>query len=385
VRATGHNAPRQVTTHREGPADGKSEQRNRGKPRAVSSKTPISFDRSERPCCYVHMAIYVARRKTLMKEGIRPERLKRFQRINRGIYAEQSATDTDPEDDDSDWRAKLQTRWIQSGTDSLVGLRSAARLHQLDGFATNAAIDTIVANAHHARTKGVHRSRTLRPEDVRYVDGFPVTSIARTLLDLGRVARTNELEFAVESALRGSNPAKPHVWNQELLADLWRRVERVHPNTGARGLRTVLMRRPPHCRPTGSYAETSFLQALRELGLGELGRQVDVRFISPNGEIVNCYVADFGFEERLFLVEVNGAASRGGATMTQADTLRMNRLARVFRVHVVSGADAVNPRKRRVAASEVRAMVEAEPIRTFPATIRGIRVHRTATGFDLFL
>jgi hypothetical protein len=331
------------------------------------------------------MTIYVARRKTFLKDGIRPERLNRYQRRSRGIYAEQSATDVEPEDNESEWRANLQTRWIQSGEDSLVGLRSAARLHKLDGFTKNASIDTIVANAHHARTKGVHRSRTLRPEDVHYVDGFPVTSIARTLLDLGRVVRTDELEFAVESALRGNDPGKPDIWNQELLADLWRRIERVHPNTGARELRTVLMRRPPHCRPTGSYAETSFLQALRELGLGELGRQIDVRFISPNGEIVNWYFPDFGFEDHLFLVEINGAASRGGATMTQADTVRMNRLAKVFRVHVVSGAEAVNPSRRRMAASEVRAMVEAEPIHTFPVTIRGIRVHRTATGFDLFL
>jgi hypothetical protein len=331
------------------------------------------------------MAIYVARRKTYLSRGIRPERSLRFTKRTRGIYSEElEPADTEQEVLESEWRARLHERLLQSGDQSLVGLRSAARLHRLDSYLNDASIDTIAKNAHHARTSGVHRSRTLRPNDVEFLDGFAVTSLSRTLLDLGRVARTYQLEFALESALRGKNPGKPYEWNEALLADLWRRVERVYPKTGARELRTVLLQRPPNCRPTGSYAETSFVQVMREFGLGELGRQIDVRLIRPNGEIEHWYFVDFGFEERLFLIEVNGAGSRGGATMTQADTIRLNHLSKVFRVHIVSGADAVSTTRRRFVASEVRALMQAEPIYTFPVTIRGIRVHRTATGFDLF-
>ena len=48
----------------------------------------------------------------------------------------------------------------------------------------------------------IHRSRVLTPQDIAVRDGIPVTSVARTLLDLSAVVRPGDLEVAVDRAER---------------------------------------------------------------------------------------------------------------------------------------------------------------------------------------
>ena len=48
----------------------------------------------------------------------------------------------------------------------------------------------------------IYRSRMLDPRDFTVVDGIPVTSVARTLLDLSAVVRPNDLELAIDRAER---------------------------------------------------------------------------------------------------------------------------------------------------------------------------------------
>jgi hypothetical protein len=64
-------------------------------------------------------------------------------------------------------------------------------------------MDVTVARGRH-RVDGlrVHRSRALQPQDVTVRDGIPVTSVARTLLDLSAVVRRGDLEVAVDRAER---------------------------------------------------------------------------------------------------------------------------------------------------------------------------------------
>jgi hypothetical protein len=46
-------------------------------------------------------------------------------------------------------------------------------------------------------------------KDIVMIDGYPTTSVRRTLLDLGRVASSLELELAVESACIRRLPGTP--------------------------------------------------------------------------------------------------------------------------------------------------------------------------------
>jgi hypothetical protein len=52
----------------------------------------------------------------------------------------------------------------------------------------------------------VHRAKRLDPCDVTEVDGIPVTSVARTLCDLGAVVPQDAVEAALDSALRRGVP-----------------------------------------------------------------------------------------------------------------------------------------------------------------------------------
>ena len=343
---------------------------------AKQARRPTSASVS---CSAETMSIRIARQHELRAEGIRADRARPYRRVSRGLYATGA-----PDGPDDEWRADLSARLKQSGPQAVVGLRSAARLHRLDGFRDATEVDTLTSKPHHARTSKVHRTGTLHDDDIVVVDGFSTTSVARTLVDLGRVVHDEAVELAVESALRGDNPGTPFVWNTTLLDDLHARVVMVRARTGGATLRRVLQRRPPGSRPTGSFAETSLLQGLREVGLGAVRRQVDVRFVSSTGEIVRCLCPDFCFDDRLLLIEVNGAAPRGGATMTADDVERQNLLAKVFRMHVVAGVTAVDPRKRRGAAAEIRALVCHTPTVAFPTTVGSIGVLRTPTGFDLY-
>jgi hypothetical protein len=325
----------------------------------------------------------VARRKTLLARGIPDNKFrKRTDRIvlvRPGIYVEQESTPEALEP----WQIEIRAQLLRSGPDALVGLRTAARLHGLDGFRDERTIETIVFHTHHAHKglpNGVLRSRTLLPTDATFVDALRVTTKARTLMDLGRVVDAAKLEYAVESGLRGPDPKKPWEWDRALLQELQDRTIRIYPNTGADVLRTVLMRRPDGAPPTGSYAETSMVQGLRSVGLGSASRQCLIRFFDPNGELHRWFYVDFMLIRHLFGIEVNGAGPRNGATMTKDDVIRLNLLQRILRVHVVAGADAG---KFKV-ASEIRALIEAEPIRQFPVEVRGYLLRQTANGIDAF-
>jgi len=105
----------------------------------------------------------------------------------------------------------------------------------------------------------VHRSRSIHPEDRAVRDGIPVTSLARTLLDLADVVNAHRLQRAFERAER-----------RELL-DL-RALDRVlERSRGRRGLKVLLplladLRPAPHTR---SELETRVLELIRQAGLPE--------------------------------------------------------------------------------------------------------------------
>jgi hypothetical protein len=326
---------------------------------------------------------YTWHRKELIRRGVPRTVLRRylksedaFRRIRRGAYAQ---TTNDAEEK---WRQDLEAFLRRSGPGAVVGLRSAARLHRLDGFANDDSIDTLTSASHHALAEKVHRTRTLRPDDIVEVGGFPCTSLARTLFDLGRVCNSDEVELALESALRGPDPRRPDVWNEVLLADLEERTIRVVARTGGTVLRTVLRRRPKDCRPTGSFAETKFDQATRRAAMEPFQRQLDVRIFDKKGRLLHHFFPDFMDVSRLILIEVNGAGPRDGQAMTTRDLARMNLLQPFFRFHVVTGADAIfNQRSVANAARELR---QTEPVVCFPCVRRGYRIELTPTGVDLF-
>jgi very-short-patch-repair endonuclease len=104
----------------------------------------------------------------------------------------------------------------------------------------------------------VHRSRILESQDVRIKRGLPVTSPARTLLDIAPTATDRQLELAFDRGL------VEHILRPAQVADVLKRAGG-HP--GRKRLRTVLERELGGPTMTRSDAEELLLGLIRDAGL----------------------------------------------------------------------------------------------------------------------
>jgi very-short-patch-repair endonuclease len=77
----------------------------------------------------------------------------------------------------------------------------------------------------------VHRTRVLDPQDFTVLDGIPVTSVARTLLDLASVLRPPDLELAIDRAERSG------LFDLDAVVDV---LDRARGKKGAFVLRRVI-------------------------------------------------------------------------------------------------------------------------------------------------
>jgi very-short-patch-repair endonuclease len=187
--------------------------------------------------------------------------------------------------------------------------RSAAVLWGLDGVP--AGVVELGTEFGRPQSPLVHRVRALGPNERCHLDGMPVTSATRTLVDLGQVCDVGTIERATEAALR-----KRHVTVAQLLAAL--DLVPHQPGTGA--LRRLLGTRPAGTPPTESDAETLFLQVVRLAGLPEPVRQ----YVVPTAEL-NARI-DFAWPRQRLGVEIDGAATHGSPDALARDLRRQNRL-----------------------------------------------------------
>lgn len=87
------------------------------------------------------------------------------------------------------------------GADAVLSHRSAADFWGLRRSDVRAEV-TVPQVCRRIRGLQVHRSRILTPADRTIRDGIPVTSVARTLLDLSAVLRPSDLAVAIDRAER---------------------------------------------------------------------------------------------------------------------------------------------------------------------------------------
>lgn len=100
--------------------------------------------------------------------------------------------------------SELRALVLDVGEPVLVSGMSAAALHGFDGFRLRRPYHLLVpAGRHLCRTNvRLHRTDTIDPIDRCQVDGLPVTSAVRTLVELARVLDAGGLTVCLESALR---------------------------------------------------------------------------------------------------------------------------------------------------------------------------------------
>jgi hypothetical protein len=149
----------------------------------------------------------------------------------------------------------------------------------------------------------VHRVRRLDPDDRTARDGIPVTTVARTLLDLAETLAPTQLQHSFEEAERLG------------LLDM-RAIERLRDRSrGRRGLKPLAALVEAHCGPapmTRSELERRFLDLCRDAGLPPP---------IANATVANMEVDMLWPRERL-VVELDGHAYHSTRAAFERDRVR---------------------------------------------------------------
>ena len=186
----------------------------------------------------------------------------------------------------------------------MLSHRSAAALWDLHRSARARIEVSTPSRRRHRPGIEVHRAG-LQPDEVTVVDGIPVTTVARTLLDLAALLPRSQLERAIEraEALRLTD----HISLDELLRRYPRRK-------GTRSLREVV-RRGIEPSLTRSELEDRFLTFLDAHGL-----RPEVNADIPLGD--RFIEADFLWREQRLIVELDGHNTHGTRAAFERDRQR---------------------------------------------------------------
>ena len=156
-------------------------------------------------------------------------------------------------------RGRLLAAVYAGGPKAVASHHDAAWLWEL-GRARGRAFHLTVAARGRRSSKGlaVHCVRTLHPEDIAVAEGIPVTSVARTLVDLGAVLPLDRLRRAFEEADR-----------RALLdaAAVERACGRGRGRRGVAEARRALAEYTPDPPKTRSEAEAEFFEFCDEIGV----------------------------------------------------------------------------------------------------------------------
>jgi len=174
------------------------------------------------------------------------------------------------------------------GPTAVLSHRSAAALWGLRADPATRIDVTVPGSSRKSRGHiRVHRARRLDPEDVTVIDGIPVTSLPRTLIDLAAVVYRETLIKVIEASERRE------LFDLEAIDNA---IARVPTGKGVKRLRSALAAyRPPPT--TKSRLERDVLKRLHARGVPE-----------PHiNSIVHGEEADLHWPNARLVVELDGA------------------------------------------------------------------------------
>jgi hypothetical protein len=203
---------------------------------------------------------------------------------------------------------------LACGPGAALSQRSAARLHGLrpDGYyRIEVTVPKRSSRAHPGLA--VHTSTTLTAADVTVVDNIPVTTVARTLLDLGGVITGRQLERAFDQA------DILEVLDGRAIND---QLARNPTRPGAKAVRKVLTEHYIGSTPTENDFEDAFLGFTRSIGLPDPTPQF---YIDP-GDGDPPIRADFAWPDKRIVVETDGNRTHGTRQAFENDRRRDQRL-----------------------------------------------------------
>lgn len=256
----------------------------------------------------------VVSRTQLLAAGVGPgaisTRIRRcgLLRLHRGVYAV-GHTALVP-------LAREMAAVLACGTGAAISHRSAAVMRRLLSEGGGPVHVTVPRSGRSRPGLRIHRSRTLGREDVQMLHGIPVTSPARTLLDLADTSTERELERALDEAL---------VQRLTTRTNLIAAVEGASGRHGAARLHKLL-KRDEGPALTRSEAEERFLALVRAASLEAPQVNVDL----------HGHTVDFLWRRSRLVVEIDGYRFHSSRSAFERDRRRDAQLGaagyRVMRV-----------------------------------------------------
>ena len=193
--------------------------------------------------------------------------------------------------------------------------RSALKLHGIMNYRTN-IIEISTRPQRRREIQGVscHETVCFSGADHTVVEGIPVTTVARTLIDIGAIHSERFVEEALDESLRRK------------LTTLDELIDRLRA-TGGQGrngvgvLRAILEQRDARASLTESVLETRFLRALRHHDVPLPEPQHTIRL----GNHIVARV-DFAYPDRALAIEIDGLRYHATRQSLEADTRRQNEI-----------------------------------------------------------
>jgi very-short-patch-repair endonuclease len=242
------------------------------------------------------------------------------------------------------WHQRLKALTLRRPSRAWISHRAAGAFWRLDGFNPGLPEVTTVANLRPANGFVLHRVVDVDDCDVTTVANVPVTTVHRTLIDLGSVVHHDDVEVALECALRRRITTIPR---------LVKRLEALPRHRGSNVLRTILGHRVAGTPPTESALETRFVQFVRRHNLPTPDRQVPIA--DERGFIGR---VDFYYSHARVIVEVQSRQHHLNSTAWERDFRRSN--AMTSNGHRVLYATAERLRRDGTAlAAEIARLVGA--------------------------
>jgi REase_MTES_1575 len=219
-------------------------------------------------------------------------------------------------------------RWMAAvlacGPGAVLSHRSAAALHELR--ATERTNDEVTVPGRSMRKHAgidIHHSKTLTPADTTSVNEIPVTTVARTQLDLAEVVSRRAVERAYDQA------EILEVFDLRALED---QLKRNRHRACAGLVRAVLDEHYIGSTPTWNKFEGAFLKLTRATGLPD--PEVNVWVAPDDGE--SAMRVDFLWRAQRLIIETDGHGTHRTRQAFERDRRRDQRLTlvgwRVIRV-----------------------------------------------------
>lgn len=175
---------------------------------------------------------------------------------------------------------------------AVVSHQSAATLHDLARFPSSCPTVSVAHRRTHLfEGAEVHQLTDLIDEHIVQINGLPVTTPERTVIDLAAVLRPGRLEYLLDNGIASGKI------DLDRLAEIFSSVGR-RGKPGTARLRKSLERRVTGPQPTATELEIRLMDLIRRAGLPNPTSQFRAPWLKPiNGRV------DFAYEDHRLLIE----------------------------------------------------------------------------------